>query len=57
MSAYVHPLMHHAHRGGVQLTPKQKSDLLAFIKTLRDDDFVNNPEFAKPAAFPDGSIQ
>ncbi len=57
MSPYVHPLMHHVGRGGVQLTPKQKQDLLAFIKTLRDDEFLVNPEFSKPSVFPDGSVQ
>lgn len=56
-SPYVHPLMHHVNRGGVHLTPKQKQDLLAFIKTLRDDEFLTKPEFSKPAAFPDGSSQ
>lgn len=56
-SPYVHPLMHHMSRGGVQLTPKQKQDLLAFIRTLRDDEFLANPKFSKPAVFPDGSSQ
>lgn len=56
-SPYVHPLMHHVNNGGVQLTPKKKQDLLAFIRTLRDDEFLINPEFSKPATFPDGSQQ
>jgi cytochrome c peroxidase len=56
MSDHVHPLMHHAHRGGVQLTPKQKQDLLAFIRTLRDEDFITNQAFSKPDIFPDGSM-
>jgi len=57
MSDYVHPLMHHVNYGGVQLTPKEKQDLIAFISTLRDDTFVSNPAFSKPATFPDGSVQ
>ncbi len=50
---YTDPLMHHINDGGVQLTPAEKEDLLNFIKTLRDDDFLTNPAFAKPDKFPD----
>lgn len=57
MSDHTHPLMHHAHRGGVQLTPIEKQQLLAFIRTLRDDEFLTNPTFSKPAVFPDGTVQ
>ncbi len=56
-SPYVHPLMHHVNDGGVQLLPSEKADLIAFIKTLRDDAFLTNPDFSKPAFFPDGSSQ
>jgi len=42
-SPNVHPLMHHAYDGGIQLTPTEKADLLAFIKTLRDETFLTNP--------------
>ncbi len=56
-SPYIHPFMHHVNRGGVQLTPLQKSHLIAFIKTLRDDEFLQNPLFSKPKVFPDGSSQ
>lgn len=48
-----HPLMHHVANGGTQLTPSEKTDLMAFIKTLRDDDFLNNPNFSRPSKFPD----
>jgi cytochrome c peroxidase len=54
-SPYVHPLMHHAFDGGVHLTPSQKTDLIAFIKTLRDDTFLTNPDFSAPAELPDGA--
>ncbi len=51
-SAYTDPLMHHINQGGVQLTEKGKADLLAFIRCLRDDEFLSNPAFSKPAIFP-----
>ena len=54
-SPYIHPLMHHVNDGGVQLLPSQKADLITFIKTLRDDSFLTNPAFSKPAQFPDGT--
>ena len=50
---YVNPLMHHVADGGVRLTPQEKTDLINFIKTLRDDDFLTNPDFSKPEKFPD----
>ncbi len=56
-SPYVHPLMHHVNDGGVQLTPAEKRDLIAFIKTLRDESFLTNPAYSKPDKFPDGSVQ
>jgi len=52
-SPYINPLMHHVANGGTQLTPSEKTDLMAFIKTLRDDDFLNNPNFSRPSKFPD----
>jgi len=54
-SPYVHPLMHHAFDGGIQLTPSEKSDLIAFIKTLRDDTFLTNPAYSSPGKLPDGT--
>lgn len=55
-SPYIHPLMHHVRDGGIQLTPGQKSDLIAFIKTLKDEKLLTNPAYSKPATLPDGSI-
>lgn len=55
MSPYVNPLMHYAGEGGVQLTPTEKAELKAFIFTLQDEAFLNNPDFSPPAVFPDGS--
>lgn len=52
-SPYIDPLMHHIANGGTQLTPTEKTDLKAFLMTLSDTSFINNPEFAKPDKFPD----
>jgi len=52
-SPYVNPLMHHINNGGVQLIPSEKQDLLNFIKTLRDDEFMSNHDFSRPEKFPD----
>jgi len=49
---YIDPLMHHIADGGIQLTPNEKSDLMAFIKTLRDEKFLTNPDFGKLANMP-----
>lgn len=38
----------HGIEGGLNLTPAQKSDLVAFLRTLTDTAFVNNPDFASP---------
>ena len=47
-SLYVSPLMHKLEQGGTYLTPSQISDLKAFLNTLTDNDFLTNPNFAKP---------
>lgn len=49
----ISPLMHHVNRGGVQLLASEKVDLLNFIKTLHDEEFLSNPQFSKPDKFPD----
>jgi cytochrome c peroxidase len=41
----IDPLMHHIANGGIQLTANEKSDLMAFIKCLRDEEFLSNPDF------------
>ncbi len=50
---YIDPLMHHIANGGTQLTPGEKEDVKAFILTLTDTTFINNPDFGKPEKFPD----
>ncbi|MEI8202797.1 MAG: cytochrome c peroxidase [Bacteroidota bacterium] len=51
-SPYTSTLMHKIPFGGAHLTPQQKSDLKAFLNTLSDEDFINNPDFSKPADLP-----
>ncbi|MBU2652198.1 MAG: cytochrome-c peroxidase [Bacteroidetes bacterium] len=51
-SPQIDPLMHHIANGGTQLTAQEKANLIAFIKTLRDDEFLSNPAFSKPEKMP-----
>ncbi|NOU45443.1 MAG: c-type cytochrome [Bacteroidales bacterium] len=53
LTPLIDPLMHHAVRGGVQLTTQEKADLMAFILSLQDDSFLTNPDFSAPVKFPD----
>lgn len=34
--------------GGLQLTEQDKQDLIAFLKTLTDDDMINDPRYSDP---------
>ncbi|RSC96247.1 cytochrome-c peroxidase [Tenacibaculum singaporense] len=45
LSSTIDPLMKKANQGGVQLSDKNKADLKAFLLSLSDDNFVNNPKF------------
>ena len=54
-SPYINPLMHHISDGGILMTPKEKNDLMAFLKTLSDYEFITNKDFGPPDAFPDGA--
>ena len=45
ISPTIDPLMKKVNQGGVQLTAQDKADLKAFLLTLTDTDFVNNPAF------------
>ncbi len=47
-SATISPLMHHVMQGGVRLTAQEKSQLKAFLLTLTDETFLNNPEYSAP---------
>jgi len=41
-------LQYNLQPGGLQLNAQDKSDLIAFMKTLSDPDFLNNPAYKKP---------
>lgn len=50
-SDYAHPLMHkldEPYGHGAELNPQQKADLKAFLLTLTDTVFTNNPDLASP---------
>lgn len=44
-SPTIDPLMKKVAEGGVHLTPQEKQDLKAFLLTLSDPSFINNPDF------------
>ena len=44
-SPTIDPLMKNIDQGGVQLTDQEKADLKAFLLTLSDPSFINNPDF------------
>ena len=46
-SSTVSPLMKNIG-DGLLLTPEDKQALLAFLRTLTDEEFLNNPEFSNP---------
>lgn len=55
-SPYANPLMKKLQPpwgNGAQLIPSEKQDLLAFLKALTDEDFLTNPDFARPSDLPD----
>ncbi len=47
-SSTIDPLMKNVSVGGVQLNPQDRIDLKAFLLTLTDEDFINNPKFSNP---------
>ena len=47
-SSTVDPLMKKVNQGGLHLTESEKLDLIAFLKVLSDDDFLNNPDYSSP---------
>ena len=47
-SETISPLMHHVMEGGVQLTDEEKAQLKAFLNTLTDEVFLNNPNHFRP---------
>ncbi len=47
-SETIDPLMKKVSEGGVHLTPEDKADLKAFLLSLSDESFINNPDFQNP---------
>ena len=47
-SPTIDPLMKAISRGGVHLTEPDKADLKAFLLSLSDPSFINNPDFQDP---------
>ena len=47
-SPTIDPLMKKVDQGGVQLSAVEKANLKAFLLSLSDFSFINNPEFAHP---------
>jgi cytochrome c peroxidase len=47
-SETIDPLMKKVDQGGVQLSSQEKADLKAFLLSLSDSDFINNPDFSNP---------
>ncbi|EAR13649.1 probable cytochrome-c peroxidase [Polaribacter irgensii 23-P] len=46
-SLTIDPLMKQVNEGGVQLSPQEKTNLKAFLRSLSDSEFVQNPDFKK----------
>ncbi|MCS6818958.1 MAG: cytochrome c peroxidase [Chitinophagales bacterium] len=47
-SPTISPLMKKINDGGLRLTPQEKKDLIAFLKTLDDPEFVNDTAYSNP---------
>ena len=47
-SPNIDPLIEFASQGGVQLNPTERLQLKAFLLTLSDSSFINNPNFSNP---------
>ncbi len=47
-SPTIDPDMKTVNKGGLNLTPQQKADLVFFLKSLSDSSFITNPDFQDP---------
>ncbi len=47
-SGTLDPTLRNTMRTGLRLDATDKSDLVSFLKTLTDDDFLTNPDFSDP---------
>lgn len=50
-SSTIDPMMEFSHQGGVQLDMQEHQLLRAFLKTLTDEKFLNNPNFKDPGSY------
>jgi len=48
VSPTISPLMELVGNNGAQLSQQEKEDLVAFLRTFTDNDFLNNPDFSDP---------
>jgi cytochrome c peroxidase len=48
VSSTISPSMELVGTNGAQLSPQQKEDLLAFLRTFTDTEFLSNPDFSDP---------
>jgi cytochrome c peroxidase len=47
-SSTIDPNMKQVNHGGVQLTDREKRQLILFLQTLTDSTFITNPKFSNP---------
>lgn len=47
-SSTIDPLMKKVDQGGIGLNPMEKADLIAFLKTFTDQEFLTKEEFSNP---------
>lgn len=47
-SETIDPLMKKVDQGGLHLTDDQKENLIAFLKTLTDESYIENPDYSDP---------
>ena len=47
-SQTIDPLMKNVGQGGIKLTDEEKQDLIAFLKSLSDTEFLTNEDFSDP---------
>jgi len=50
-SPTIDPMMEFSHQGGVQLDMQEHQLIRAFLKTLTDERFLNNPDFKDPGQY------
>jgi len=48
VSPTISPLMELVGNNGAQLTQEEKADLVAFLRTFTDQEFLSNPDFSDP---------